>query len=204
MTTRICFMCRDTYEDLYKICNVCYDSVLCQECLLITNNTNMIRCPICRTNLKIKFRNDYCQMTKIISIKIIFMLFYLGLSISYPIYAYLKLRTNNILYLLFTIIILNLFVDRIVTKKIVKELHLKENNIYTFKFAFGLLTQPVLYNLNINNAILIYLLVFVFIFYLLPILVISIIIFLEDFKEFRENLKNKTRTKFINYELVTI
>ena len=52
-------------------------------------------------------------------------------------------------------------------------------------------------------ADLMYFLVFIFVFYLLPITLISVFNYLDELKEVKEFIKNKSRTKFINYELIS-
>jgi len=202
MTTRICFMCRDNYDDLYKICT-CFDSVLCRECLLITNNTNMSRCPICRRNLKIKFIINKFTIASEIMKKIFFTIFYFGMSLSYPIYSYVKYKDKYHIYLFFSMLFINLFVDRIIIKKMSQELIVQDRSIYITKFAIGYLTLLSIFFMSKYLADLMYFLVFIFLFYLLPITLISVFNYLDELKEVKEFIKNKSRTKFINYELIS-
>lgn len=202
MTTRICFMCRDNYDDLYKICT-CFDSILCRECLLITNNTNISRCPICRRNLKIKVITDKCIITTEFLKKIFFIIFYFGMSLSYPIYAYMKYNDKYHLYLFFSMIFVNIFVDRIIIKKMSLELIVSEKILYTFKFVIGYLTLISILFMEKYWTDLMYFLVFIFLFYLLPITIISVFNYINELKKVKEYIKNKSRTKFINYELVS-
>ena len=202
MTTRICFMCRDYYDDLYKICS-CYDSVLCRECLLITNNTNMSRCPLCRRHLRIKFITDKCTVALEIFKKIFFIIFYFGMSLSYPIYSYVKYKDKYDLYLFLSMLFVNIFIDRIIVKKMSKELIVPDKKIYTFKFSIGYITLLSLLFMEKDLADLMFFLVFIFVFYLLPITLISVFNYIYELKEVREFIKNKSRTKFIKYELVS-
>lgn len=202
MTTRICFMCRDSYEDLYKICS-CYDSFLCRECLLITNNTNISRCPICRRFLKIKYITDKCIIGEEIFKKIFFFILYNAMSLSYPIYAYLKYLDKYHLYLFLSMLFVNIFVDRIIVKKMSREIIVPDKRIYTFKISIGYLSLITLFFMKKNLADLMYFLVFIFVFYLLPITLIAVFNFLDEIREYYQFLKNKSRIKFINYELVS-
>jgi len=202
MTIPICFMCRDNYDDLYKICS-CFDSVLCRECLLITNNTNISRCPICRRNLKIKVITDKCIVTMEIFKKIFFILFYFGMSLSYPIYAYVKYNDKYHFYLFLSMFFVNIFVDRIIINKMSQEMIFSDKKLYTFKFITGYLSLLSIFFMKKNLADLMYFLVFIFIFYLLPITLISVLNYIDELKVVKEYIKNKSRTKFINYELVS-
>ena len=63
-----CYICKDEPEVLYKICS-CVDSLLCIECLELSNNNingrdtyheNMLKCSICRQFLEFNYYNkDY-------------------------------------------------------------------------------------------------------------------------------------------------
>ena len=61
-----CYICKDEPEVLYKICS-CADSLLCIECLELSNNNingrdtyheNMLKCSICRQFLEFNYYNN--------------------------------------------------------------------------------------------------------------------------------------------------
>ena len=49
-----CFICKDNFNEIYKICQ-CEDSLICGDCLTISNAQHMNICPICRRPLNIKY-----------------------------------------------------------------------------------------------------------------------------------------------------
>ena len=102
------------------------------------------------------------------------------MSLSYPIYAYLKYQDKYHLYLFLSMLFVNLFVDRIIVKKMSKEIIVPDKRIYTFKISIGYLSLITLFFMKKNLADLMYFLVFIFVFYLLPITLIAVFNFLDE------------------------
>ena len=56
-----CVICKDNFENTNKIC-ICNSSYLCNDCLQLSNNNKIKKCPICRRDLEYTNHYKYCNI----------------------------------------------------------------------------------------------------------------------------------------------
>ena len=95
-----CIICREEFSNINKIC-ICRDSYVCNNCLILANNNNMNRCPVCRKNLNYTYYRDYSQYTKIIIKPIFANIATIIIPLIYPIYdLYNNITKTDLFYIL--------------------------------------------------------------------------------------------------------
>ena len=126
-----CFICRDSPQEIYKICD-CQDSILCNECLVMTNTNQIIKCPICRKLLKTTISRNYYETFKLsfqyFGLK--FLLYFLPLI--FPIYSYYKDYDLKAITLFLTLYAVTVF-EPIIIKMVITELRFKESSYTLIK-----------------------------------------------------------------------
>jgi hypothetical protein len=60
-----CFICRDTANILYKICD-CNDSIICIDCYNMDSSQRMLNCGICRKQYLFNITRNYTDSAKIL------------------------------------------------------------------------------------------------------------------------------------------
>jgi hypothetical protein len=194
-------MCKDTYEDIYKICN-CASSTLCYSCLMIINTTNICKCPICRTDLKIKYNRDYSKLCTLVSGYTLLHLAVIGIPLIYPIYSYLKYYNDFSYALLFVTIYCIFILEPLMCNIIIKNLKLKYINYQLSKLIVMVCITPLIFLLSntVRNSI--YIILFIFPLYIFPNLIYSTIIIYKKIKELKEYFIEKTKTKQIMFQII--
>ena len=194
-----CFMCKDTCENVYKICN-CASSTLCYECLMITNTTNMFRCPICRENLKIKYNRDYYKLFSLLSGYILLHLALIGIPLIYPIYSYVNNYSDLSHYVLMLSIYSIFIIEPSMCKIILKNLRIKYIKYQLIKLLFVCCFIPIIFVLTKYHRDLLYILICILPLYLLPNITYAGINIYNKSKELKEYINVKTKSKQIIFE----
>lgn len=196
-----CFICRDSPQEINKICD-CEDSLLCNECLIITNTNNIIKCPICRKILKTTKTRNYYQTLKLslqyFGLK--FLLFMIPLI--FPIYSYVKNYEYKEITFFLTLYCILIF-EPLIIKIVTKELRFKESTYILTKILVMLVIIPLIFYVNQKIINLFYLLSFILPLYAFPLLIISFEIEISKLKEWKTKLDNKTITKFLKFKKIT-
>jgi hypothetical protein len=193
-------MCKDTCENIYKICN-CTSSTLCYSCLMIIN-TNICKCPICRTDLKIKYNRDYYKLFLLVSGYILLHLSVIGIPLIYPIYSYIN-NYSDISPILFIVTIYCIFIlEPLMCNIIIKNLKLKYINYQLSKLIVMVCITPLIFLLSNSDRNSIYTILFLFPLYIFPNLIYSTIIIYKKIKEVKEYLNEKTKTKQIMFQII--
>jgi hypothetical protein len=194
-------MCKDTCENIYKICN-CTSSTLCYSCLMITNTTNICKCPICRTDLKIKYNRDYYKLFSLVAGYILLHLAVIGIPLIYPIYSY----TNNCSDLSPYVLILSMYsifiIEPSMCKIILKNLRIKYVNYQLSKLIFTVFFIPFIFLLKEYYRDLLYILICIFPLYILPNISYTLVNIYNKLKEVKEYLNEKTKTKQIMFQII--
>lgn len=196
-----CFMCKDTCENIYKICN-CTSSTLCYNCLMITNTTNICKCPICRTDLKIKYNRDYYKLFSLVSGYILLHLSVIGIPLIYPIYSYTNNCSDLSPILLFVTIYCIFILEPLMCNIIIKNSKLKYINYQLSKLIFMVFIIPFIFLLSNTDRNSIYTILFIFPLYIFPNLIYSTVIIYKKIKEVKEYLNEKTKTKQIMFQII--
>ena len=107
-----CFICRDTCNILYKICD-CNESVICDECYEIESSQQMTQCGICRKKYVLIVKRNYCDILKIVLPHITKYGIILFIELFCPLLLYIKadysdLNNVFIIYTFFCITIGNI------------------------------------------------------------------------------------------------
>lgn len=194
-----CFMCKDTCENIYKICN-CVSSTLCYECLMITDTTNIFRCPICRENLKIKYNRDYHKLVSLLSGYLLLHLTVIGIPLIYPIYSYLNNYSELSPMLLFLSLYSVLIIEPSMCKIILKNLKIKYVNYQLSKLLFACCFIPFIFLLKDYSRDLLFILICILPLYILPDISYSVINIYNKSKELKEYINEKTKSKQIIFE----
>nr|QDY52137.1 hypothetical protein 4_17 [Mimiviridae sp. ChoanoV1] len=196
-----CFICRDSPQEVYKICE-CVDSILCNECLVMTNTNNIIKCPICRKILKTTKTRNYYETLKL-SLQYFGLKFLLYMTpLLFPIISYI----NNYIYkeLSFYLTLYSVLIfEPLIIKNFTEKLKFKELQYIIVKVLFICIIIPLIFTLkkNIRNSF--FILCFLFPLYGVPLLIISFEIEISKFKEWKIKLDNKTITKFLKFKKIT-
>ena len=103
----VCFLCRETFNEYYKICD-CVDSTLCYECYKLTNQNNITKCSICRKPLKYNTKLLDLNFIKLIVFNILNYICLFALELIIPCYILLYIE-NNLMYFLYILYGLILF-----------------------------------------------------------------------------------------------
>ena len=196
-----CFICRDSPQEVYKICE-CIDSILCNECLVMTNTNNIIKCPICIKLLKTKKTRNYCKTLKL-SLKYFglkFLLYFLPLI--FPIYSYSK-NYNYKEFTFFLSLCCVFIFEPLIIKTVITELRFKESTyILTKNVVMSIIITLIFFvNEKIMNSF--YLLLFLLPLYGIPLLLIAFEIEISKLKEWKIKLDNKTISKFLKFKKIT-
>lgn len=196
-----CFICRDSPQEINKICE-CEDSIICNECLIITNTNNIIKCPICRKILKTTKTRNYYETLKL-SLQYFGLKFLLYMTpLLFPIISYI----NNYIYkeLSFYLTLYSVLIfEPLIIKNVTEKLKFKELQYIIVKVLFICIIIPLIFTLkkNIRNSF--FILCFLFPLYGVPLLIISFEIEISKFKEWKIKLDNKTITKFLKFKKIT-
>jgi len=196
-----CFICRDSPQEIYKICN-CVDSILCNECLIITNINNIIRCPICRKILKTTKTRNYCETFKL-SLQYFGLKFLLYMiPLIFPIISYI----NNYIYkeiIFFLTLYCVLIFEPLIIKIVNTELRFKESTYILTKILIMSILIPLIFTFKkiIRNSF--FSLCFLFPLYGVPMIIISLEIEIDKLKEWKKKLDNKTITEFLKFKKIT-
>jgi hypothetical protein len=192
-------MCKDTCENVYKICN-CTSSTLCYSCLIMTNTTNICKCPICRTDLKIKYNRDYSKLCTLVSGYILLHLAVIGIPLIYPIYSYVNNYSDLSPCVLFLSIYSVFIMEPSMCNIIIKNLKLKYINYQLSKLIVMVLIIPFIFLLSSQIRNTSYIILFIFPLYIFPNLIYSTIIIYKKIKELKDFLNEKTKSKQIIFE----
>lgn len=197
----ICLVCKDYNQIVNKIC-VCNDSVLCDDCLILTNNSDMKLCPICRRNLNYVIIRDYLKYLKLLLPTLLLQFFSIFLPIIYPIHILTnEYNEFNILSLIITIFSVSIL-QPIVSVRISKELHIKLNKYLATKLLLMAFLIPIYGLFKNKNKNIYYLFTFIFPFYILPTIMICAIEVLERKNNFKLYLDSKTISKQLKFERI--
>ena len=199
--TNICFICKDEYEEIYKICQ-CQDSLLCGDCLTISNATNMNLCPICRRPLNIDYIRDKCKYFKLIMPTIAINLISIMVPLIYPIitlnYNYSSSAILVLCLSLYCVLILQPYIGY----KISKEFYIKHNKYLQYKSIFFALTLPFIYMVSLKNRDYAYIFLFLIPFFILPSFAVLFLDLLERKNNYKIYLDKKTLIKQIKFNKI--
>ena len=104
MEEQYCFLCRDSEDILYKICD-CNDSIICIDCYNNEATSKMNKCGICRKDYKFDYKCNYIKLSSILCTYLLKYGVIIGFEIFPPLYLYLQTEyssMNNVL-LFFTL-----------------------------------------------------------------------------------------------------
>lgn len=194
-----CFMCKDNCENVYKICN-CVSSTLCYECLMITNTTNIYKCPICRENLKIKYNRDYHKLFSLLSGYLLLHLAIIGIPLIYPIYNYINNYSDLSHYVLILSIYSVFIMEPSMCKIILKNLKIKYVNYQLSKLLFLGCFIPFIFLLKDYSRDLLFILICILPLYLLPNITYATINIYNKSKEIKDYINEKTKSKQIIFK----
>lgn len=201
MSIQNCMICKDYCEDLYKVCS-CVDSVLCEDCLTITNTTNMQICPICKRNLKIKLIKDYSKYCKLLVPVLFINLLSIFIPLIYPIHNLVnKYNVESLLVFIITLYSV-LLLQPIISYRISSEFKFNHNKYLLYKSLLILCFIPLLFIFNSDSQPVVYLVICIIPFYILPNLCITLIDIIDKKNEFKNYLNNKTIIKQINFTII--
>ena len=141
-----CFICRDSPQEINKICE-CEDSIICNECLIITNTNNIIKCPICRKILKTTKTRNYYETLKL-SLQYFGLKFLLYMTpLLFPIISYI----NNYIYkeLSFYLTLYSVLIfEPLIIKNVTEKLKFKELQYIIVKVLFICIIIPLIFTLK--------------------------------------------------------
>jgi len=197
----ICFICKDYNQTLNKIC-ICEDSLLCDECLILTNNTNIKLCPICRRELKYKTTRDYFKFIKLLFPSLIIQFLSIAGPLIYPIYILAKEYNHlNLLSFLITLFCVSIL-EPIISWKISREFNIKINKYLAYKLSLMVIFIPIYSLFYSKDKYIYYLFTYIFPFYIIPTLMICIIEIIERRNNFKIYLDSKTISRQLNFERI--
>jgi hypothetical protein len=86
-------LCKENYNILYSICS-CLDSNVCRDCYELSNENNIEKCPVCRSELNFKLIYSNYTVNILFIINIVCGLLYYITLLTCPIYIIVN-NTNN-------------------------------------------------------------------------------------------------------------
>jgi hypothetical protein len=89
-----CFICKDEFENINKIC-VCNSSYLCNDCLNLTNDNRIKKCPICRRDLECIKQYKYCNILFYLLVMKFTLLIILSIYMLGPLYLMYNNNFND-------------------------------------------------------------------------------------------------------------
>ena len=201
MTLRLCMVCRDYNETLYKVCS-CFDSVLCEDCLSISNTSNIHNCPICRRNLKIRFIRDYIRYCKLLIPNLLVNILVIIIPLIYPIHILINEYNEKTLTLFIITLYSVVLLQPIISYRISNELKIEHIKYLLSKLIIMIFLIPLLFLFEKKNRNLFYLALYIIPFYVLPHFFIVLIDIIDKKQEFKNYLNNKTITRQIKFEKI--
>lgn len=201
MTIRLCMVCRDYNETLYKVCS-CFDSVLCEDCLSISNTTNIHLCPICRRNLKIRFIRDYSRYCKLLIPTLLINLLAIFIPLIYPIYNLIHFYNGETLMVFLITLYAVLLLQPIISYRISTEFKIRHRKYLFSKVIMMILFIPILFLFDKRDRHLCYVLLYIIPFYIFPNLCITLLDIIDKKKAYKTYLNNKTITRQIKFEKI--
>ena len=196
-----CFICKDNFNEIYKICQ-CEDSLICGDCLTISNAQHMNICPICRRPLNIKYIRDKYKYCKLIIPTIVINLLAFTMPLIFPIINLGYNYSNSAVVLFSLSLYCVLILQPYISYKISKEYFIKYNKYLFYKTLFFTITMPLIYLANLDTRENMYILLFLMPYFALPSLMLLVIDLLERKNNFKIYLDKKTLTKQIQFNKI--
>jgi hypothetical protein len=199
--TNICFICKDEHNEIYKICQ-CQDSFLCEDCLTISNATNINICPICRRPLKIEYIRDKCKYFKLIIPTIGINFMSIMIPLIYPIITLKYNYSSSAILVLSLSLYCVLILQPYISYKISKELYINYNKYLLYKSIFFALTLPLIYMVSSKNRDYGYIFLLLIPLFVLPTFVVLILDLLERTNNYKIYLDKKTLIRQIQFNKI--
>jgi hypothetical protein len=199
-----CFLCHDTPNVLYKLCE-CLESNICVDCYNIDNTQNMIRCPICRRDFIFNYKRNYGEFTKDVLYIVLLFISIISIELFPPLHIYYTSNESQTINGLFiSICLFFITIGNIILVDLVKKIILIGDNpikiitmLYLVKEGFLLILFFIInYNDRIN-AIIYYIVFVIGIIYVMPLLFFSIIFMFDNFDELKKYINNKSQLRKI-------
>lgn len=200
----VCFLCRETFNEYYKICD-CVDSTLCYECYKLTNQNNITKCAICRKSLKYNTKLVNLKFIKLIFINILNYICLFALELIIPCYSLLYIEKNltYFLYVLYGLILFNglnyYFILQLYEAQDIDRMVYQYNSI---KIIYLIFYCIIFYFLVDNDKIIkIYLLFILLVLYVIPVTFYVIFVNISNKYTYIKELYNENSIKLINYRI---
>ena len=200
----VCFLCRDSFNEYYKICE-CLDSTLCYECYKLTNQNNIKRCSICRKTLKYNKTQVDFKFIKILFLNILNYTCLLVLELNIPYYSlvYLNNKILNFCYIVYAILLLNslnyYFILQLNEAREIDRMIYIYNSIKVLYLIFYCIIFYFL--VDKDKIIELYLLFILFVLYVIPLTFsVSFLTINNKYKYIKELYKEHT-IKLIKYRI---
>ena len=130
-----CFICRDSGNIMYKICE-CNDSIICDECYELESCQQMTQCGICRKKYVFEVERNYWDMLNILFKHITKYGVILCIELFCPIFLYIQAdysELNNV-FLIYTFFCIT--IGNILTWYLTEKLIHNEESSQTFMLIY--------------------------------------------------------------------
>ena len=193
-----CFLCHDTPDVLYKLCD-CLESNVCVECYNNDNTQMMKRCAICRRNFTYNNTRDYKEFINIIIY--VFLLFVVTLSIELfpPLYIYYydnnESQIINNIFLgtcIFFITIGNVILFDLIKNIIYENTTKVLLSLYLFKSFYILIMFFIVNYISIINTMIYYSVFVIGVVYGAPFLFFSMIKVCDKYDNLKKYVNKKS------------
>jgi hypothetical protein len=207
MEEKQCFLCRESEEILYKICD-CNDSTICSECYGYKETHIMKTCAICRKKYEFNYKRQYLIVFKILGKYLIKYGIIIGLELFPPLYLYINedyTDTHNIFLgiSLFCILFCNIINYYLLNIIVMDDItFVNYVNIYILiKFMLICIIFLILLQYH-NNKILGYSIFILGFIYILPVIVFCLILVITKLTNFLEDINKKSLYKTIKIKSI--
>ena len=210
MDEKYCFLCRDSEDILYKLCD-CNDSLMCVECYNNESTSKMNKCGICRKNYEFQYSRDYYKFLYILLSYISKYGIIIGFELFPPLYLYVQSEystLNNVL-LCFTLFFI-LFGTTILYKLFNNYLYYNDNESYIrflklfipLKIIYIMVLFFIILFIYSKDQLLIYNYFILGFMYILPIFFFSIIMIGFYIKKCSNDINESSLTRQIKIKSI--
>jgi hypothetical protein len=203
-----CFICRDSCNTLYKICD-CNDSTICDECYELESTQQMTQCGICRKKYVFDVERNYWDILKILFKHTTKYGVILCIELFCPIFLYIQAdysELNNVflIYTFFCITIGNILIWYLTERLIHNEESAKSFMlIYTpLKCIYIMLIFIIIQYINDIHKLKLYAYYILLFIYTMPMLFFSCVIFGRKGIKYKKYIDDITISKKINVKAI--
>ena len=201
-TEIICFICRDTCDILYKICD-CKSSIICKDCYCINSTHTMNNCGICRTEYQFNYTRNNIEYLRLLFFYVFKYILLLVIELFPPCYLYsLEVvdKDYNSLFLassFFCVIIVNVINYYLAINLYSEQMKIGIILYSIIKCVYLLIFLDILIYTKDDNTLYNYSYFGIGILYILPMILFGLLIIIKNIKKIFTMVSSKSFTRKI-------